>query len=300
MCCSCRRNVWPKDPVEADIRAARSLGIPSLGYINSWDNLTSKGTVHVLPDALVVWNEAFAREAVEIHDVPRSTIRITGAPHLDHLFELRPARSRAEIRAIMGCDGDTPYLVYLCSSRTLISNEAPIVTALADALAHRLSDMPPTVVVRPHPINASPWDDYAHAGVVVYPDGGDQADSPQGWQAYYDQLSAASCFVGLNTTAFLEAAVVDKPCLTIVSEDLHEAQGRTGHFRHLLEGAFLEVSGDVKDLADRVARVLDGTDEKADERRAFVARFLRPCGGDRPATDVLADTIESVARRRVR
>src|SRR5215470_12470636 len=50
--------VWPKDLVEADyIHAARCLGIPTLGYVNSWDNLTSKGTIHVLPDHLMVWNE---------------------------------------------------------------------------------------------------------------------------------------------------------------------------------------------------------------------------------------------------
>ena len=43
-------SIWPKNPVEADyIYAAKKLGIPTIGYLNSWDNLTSKGTVHVLP-----------------------------------------------------------------------------------------------------------------------------------------------------------------------------------------------------------------------------------------------------------
>jgi hypothetical protein len=50
--------IWPKDPVEADyLHAGRALGIPTIGYVNSWDNLTSKGTVHVLPDVYIVWNE---------------------------------------------------------------------------------------------------------------------------------------------------------------------------------------------------------------------------------------------------
>jgi hypothetical protein len=54
---------------------------------------------------------------------------------------------------------------------------------------------------------------------------------------------------GLNTTAFLEAVVANRPCLTIVSEKYWPAQGRTGHFRHLLKGEFLEVCRDMDDVA---------------------------------------------------
>ena len=289
-------SVWPKDPVEADyVRAARSLGIPTIGYLNSWDNLTSKGTVHVIPDAYVVWNEALADEAVEIHDIPREAIRVTGAPHLDRFFEMRPTVERGELCRQMGCADDAPYVVYLCSSRTLISSEAHIVTGLADALARQFPVASPTLLVRPHPVNPDPWQDYSHPGVVVYPKLGDQADSPESWQDYFNQLSGATCFVGLNTTAFLEAVIVDRPCLTIVADEFHAVQGWTGHFRHLLEADFLEISRDVTEVAARVARVLQGGDEKAEGRREFVKWFLRPCGAERPVTPGVADVVEALA-----
>lgn len=288
--------VWPKKPIETDyIYAARKLGVPTVGYLNSWDNLTSKGTVHVLPDVFIVWNEALAAEAEEIHLIPRRIIRITGAPHLDHFFELQPSLSRGEICQELGCPDDGPYIVYLCSSRTLINDETHIVSALADALAARLSEGVPTIVVRPHPVNSVVWEDYDHPGVVVYPKLGDQADTPESWQAYFNQLSGASAFVGLNTTAFLEAAVADRPCLTIVSDEFFDQQGRTGHFRHLLAADFLEVSEDVTGVATRVARVLDGVDEKREERRRFAASFLRPRGVETAARSVVADTIEEIA-----
>jgi hypothetical protein len=289
-------SVWPKNPVEADyIRAARAEGIPAIGYLNSWDNLTSKGTVHMLPDAFVVWNEALAREAEEIHLIPREIIRVTGAPHLDHFLEMRPSRPRAETCRMLGCPDDGPYVVYLCSSRTLIADETGIVSALADALARTLGDRAPTVVVRPHPVNADPWSGYAHAGTAVHPRAGDQADTPESWQEYFDQLAGASAFVGLNTTAFLEAAAADHPCLTIVADEFYDQQGRTGHFRHLLDAGFLEVAHDVDEVAARIGRVLDGADDHAAERRRFVESFLRPRGLEVPARSVLADTIEDVA-----
>jgi hypothetical protein len=288
-------SIWPKNPIETDyLRAARALRIPSIGYVNSWDNLTSKGTVHVPPDVFVVWNEPLAEEAVELHDVPVGAVRITGAPHLDRFFEMTPAASRESVAARMGCPDAAPYVVFLCSSRTLMTDETPLVTTLAEALSRRFAGKPPTLVVRPHPTNAEPWDRYTHPGVVVYPKHGDQADTAESWQAYFDQLKLAACVIGLNTTAFLEAVVADCPCLTIVSDEYYGAQGRTGHFRHLLKGDFLEVSRDADDAAGRVARILEGADDKRDGRRGFVRWFIRPCGMEQSASVVVADLIESM------
>jgi hypothetical protein len=288
--------IWPKDPVEADyLHAARTLAIPTLGYVNSWDNLTSKGTVHVVPDLFVVWNEPIALEAAQIHDIPAERIRITGAPHLDAFFTMRPQMSGSDLRASMSAP-DGPYVVFLCSSRTIWENEVPLVTSVAEALAREFHGRPPTLVVRPHPTNPAPFAAFTHPGVVVHPQGGDQADSPDSWQAYFDQLAGAACVFGLNTTAFLEAVVANRPCLTIISDEFWPAQGRTGHFRHLVKGDFLEVCRDTADLAARVHRIIDGADANAVGRREFTRWFLRPCGLEMPAGEVVADVIESAAR----
>lgn len=291
--------IWPKTPVEADyFRAARALGIPTIGYVNSWDNLTSKGTVHVVPDVYVVWNEPLAEEAAALHDIPADVIRITGAPHVDRFFTMQPTLTAAGIRSEMGCPADRSYVVFLCSSRTLIASEVELARRMADALAATLGENAPTLVVRPHPTNTEPWLDFEHPGIVLHPRLGDQADSPESWQAYFNQLTHASCVFGLNTTAFLEAVVVGKPCLTIVADEFWATQGRTGHFRHLLKGAFMEVSRDVAEVATRVSRILGGADELAEGRREFARWFLRPCGLELPVSPIVADVIERSALAR--
>src|SRR5688572_32024773 len=46
--------IWPTDPIEADyLHAAATLGIPTIGCANSWDDLTRNGTVHVVPDVFL-------------------------------------------------------------------------------------------------------------------------------------------------------------------------------------------------------------------------------------------------------
>ncbi len=288
--------IWPKSPIEADyLHAAHQLGIPTIGYVNSWDNMTSKGTVHVVPDVYVVWNEPLAQECVDLHDLPAGAVRITGAPHVDRFFTMQPTVGAAAMRRDMGCADDRPYVVFLCSSRTLMASEVDLVTRMAEAFARRFPGGAPMIVVRPHPTNPEPWADYVHPGVTLYPRQGDQADSPESWQDYFNQLAHALAVFGLNTTAFLEAVVVDRPCLTIVAEEFFGAQGRTGHFRHLLKGDFMDVSRDVDEVAARVADLLDGVDAKAHGRREFTRWFLRPCGLDLPASVVVADVIERTA-----
>jgi hypothetical protein len=264
--------IWAKDPVEADyLHAGRTLGIPTIGFPNSWDDLTSRGTVHVLPDVYLAWNEAMAQEAAEIHDIPASTIRITGAPHLDALFSLRPQMTRAEVCARLGRP-EAPYIVFLGSPPAIWDDDSFIVKAVADALA------------RESGVGAS--------GVVVLPH---QSGSPAS-QEYFDQLTHATCVFGLNTPAFLDAVVVNCPCLTIVNDTYWPAQGRTGHFRHLLKGKFLDVCRDMDDVAACVRRIMSGTDDRAADRRAFTHWFIRPCGLDMAASEVMASVIETAAR----
>jgi len=283
------------EPVQADyLRAARALGVPAIACAHGWDDLTAHGTLHLFPDLYLAWNEPLAREAVDIHEVPAEAIRITGAPHLDPLFSLRPLRTRAEVCAGMGRQ-DAPYIVFLGSPRTIWDDESFLVRALADALARELGDRAPFVAVRPHPANREPLADCAHPGVVVLPG---EATGPEGLQEHYDLLVRSACVFGLNTPAFLDAVVADRPCLTIVGDMYWPAQGRTGHFRYLLAGGFLETSRRMGDVASRVRRILDGTDERAAARGEFARSFLRPCGLDSAAGEIVADLIESTARPR--
>lgn len=265
--------IWSTDPVEADyVHAARTLGIPTIGSASSWDDLTGQGTVHALPDMYLAWNESMAQEAVEIHDIPASTIRITGVPHLDAFFSLHPRANRADVCARMGRP-DAPYVVFLGSPRAIWDDDGFVVKSLADSLARELGDRAPSVVVLPH-----------------------TSDSPASPQEYVDQLAHATCVFGLNTPAFLDAAVIDRPCVTIVNDTYWPAQGRTGHFRHLLRGKFLEVCRSMGDVAVHVRRIMDGADDRAGDRRAFTRWFVRPCGLDVTVADVVASAIETSAR----
>ena len=71
------------------VRASQAAGIPTVAAIASWDNLTNKGHMRVVPDLVTVWNEQQREEATTLHGVPGSGVAVTGAQLFDRWFERR-------------------------------------------------------------------------------------------------------------------------------------------------------------------------------------------------------------------
>ncbi|MBI2327818.1 hypothetical protein HYU92_05875 [Candidatus Curtissbacteria bacterium] len=58
------------------LKAARALSIPTALPVFSWDNLTTKGLIHIKPKVLLAWNEKQVQEAWKHHGIAKRDIRI--------------------------------------------------------------------------------------------------------------------------------------------------------------------------------------------------------------------------------
>jgi hypothetical protein len=281
-------------------KAAQASGIPSALLVYSWDNLSSKGLLHVAPDRLLVWNDIQVGEAVRLHGIHREAVVPTGAPRFDGFFARRPSLPRAELLRELGLDPSRPTILYLGSSSFVAPREREFVERWLAALRAApapLSDS--NVLVRPHPGTAAQdaWDEIATAGVAVV-----TAERRNREQDLLDQLTACDAAVALNTSAEIEAAIVDRPVLTVrAGAELAPGQEGALHFRYLLRGSggFVEEAGD---LAAHVAQLRQALtdDPGAEARRSFVASFVRPRGVDRPVGPIVAEELERLATRRRR
>jgi hypothetical protein len=280
------------------IQAAQALQIPTIAIVLSWDNLTTKGTFHIIPDAVFVWNEALAKEATSIHDVPQSKIFITGAPVFDFWFEMEPMLSYHSFCNQVGISAVQPYVLYLCSSKYISGDETSFVRAFAAALQGNPNTAHIGVMVRPHPLNASIWDGFEDQNIAIWPKDPSWVDTAAAKQDYYNSIYYSTAVVGVNTSAFLEAAILDKPCVTILNAQYRFKQSERGHFRHLLNGDFLEVTHSFPESASVIAAILSGKDSKKEQRFRFVCDFIRPHGLDQSASEIMAKAIESAALRK--
>jgi hypothetical protein len=287
------------------VKAARAVGVPAIVGTASWDHLTSKGLVRTVPDALLVWNDAQVREAVDLHRIPRSRVIVTGAQSLDHWFEPVPPGSTAAFRAGLGIVPGRRVILFAGSSRNMApgTSEVSFVRRWAAALrvASSLELRDAFLMVRPHPTNADAWRTEAPIpGVVVHPreySGIPLADAEV--EVFRQSLLASDAVVGINTTAMIEAAVLRRPVLTVRDVEFTHSQSQTLHFGHLpIEaGGCAVVAGHLDDHVRQLEDVLREPTASLEAARRFVQRFVRPCGDDQPATRHVCAAIEALAGR---
>jgi len=65
------------------ILEAKKRKIKTIGMVRSWDNLTAKGVLRVIPDNLIVYNQIIKEEAVKYSDVDSDSIYVSGIPNYD-------------------------------------------------------------------------------------------------------------------------------------------------------------------------------------------------------------------------
>lgn len=77
--------VFPLDRIF--LRAAKRKGYFVIGLTRSWDNLTSKGVIQVLPDKLILHTTRMKLQAMELVGVPEKNIFVSGPPDYDKYFK---------------------------------------------------------------------------------------------------------------------------------------------------------------------------------------------------------------------
>ena len=279
------------------VKSARALGIPVGVCVWSWDHLTSKSLIRVMPDRVFVWNETQRREATTLHGVPADRIAVTGAQCFDQWFDRSPSRERSIFCRDAGLPDARPFVLYVCSSPFRDSPpEADFVArwlrTLRASTDPRLRDV--AVLVRPHPQRAAEWngvDLSAFGPVSVW--GANPVDA-QARADYFDSLHFARTVVGLNTSALIEAAIVDRPVHAILLPEFSAMQEGTHHFRYLVDGphAFLRIARDLSSHVAQVAEAMENGDEPRNRR--FVEHFVRPYGRAVPSTPLFADAVEAL------
>lgn len=282
------------------IKSAKALNIPTVVSVLSWDNLTTKGIFHVIPDLVLVWNRKQIEEASAFPGLTADRMIVTGAPPFDQWFDIiRPSVDRATFCQQVALDPDKPYVVYLGSGPTIGAPETWLVEELAGrlraSLDGQLREM--NVLVRPHPANVKIYERISAENVRVWPKKPGLPQTRVDMECFYNTLYYAICTVGLNTSAMIDSIVADKPCVALVTAEYDSTQARMVHFQTLLHTDALESANSPAECVDMIAALMQGKDGKGAIRRQFVEEFIRPAGRHKPAGRLAAKAIEMASSR---
>lgn len=281
------------------IKAGKALHIPTAISVLSWDNLTTKGIFHVIPDVLLTWNQVQADEAIQIHRVPPEQIVITGSPFFDKWIDGdRLQIDRESFFKKVQLNPDQPYLLYLGSSKNIAEDETWQVKELLDCIRAHPDPLVQRIqiLVRPHPSNVDICSAIPGEGIQVWPKGRTMMGTLDFWQDFYNSLKYSIGTVGINTTGMIDAVINDRPGATITSERYRLTQMQSMHFCQLIKADVLEKAASVPDCVELLKDMLAGVDRKKGERSQFIHDFVRPHGMSRPAGYFAARAIALAAQ----
>jgi hypothetical protein len=258
----------PLRPGDANlIAAARRHGVPSLGSVRSWDNIQKH--LRTRADALTVWNDLNAREAVSIDRYRPSQVTPVGAPQLDVYFANHaPTLCPEEL----GLDRRKRTLLLATSSFTYDSDQTYLVDMLLDAIRAGEIHQPLQIVLRLHPDDrVGRYLKYRRAPEVIL-DIPEKYLATLGWTMTGEDLRRmaalvrhADVMVNFATTVTLEAAIVDTPTVLVAFSPIDPEEMRRYvvglhfrmHYKGLIERDLVPVAWDRAQLVGWINRYLD-------------------------------------------
>ena len=280
-------------------KAAKMLGIPTVVPAYSWDVLTTKGLFHIIPDFFLAWNQVQHTEAMDIHGLPEQNILITGSPFFDKWLDadkLRETRSRFCRR--VGLNPDKPYLLYLGSSKNIAPDETWLIRELLDKISTnpdpRIREL--RLLVRPHPANTEHYARLFDSGAVIWPKDGALPQGQDTQRDFYNSVAHCALTAGINTSGMIDAIIIGKPCMTIMTPRYRRTQEQAIHFKYLLDAEVLEVTKSTDEAIMMIGRFLNGQDRLVSQRQQFIRDFARPLAVGTPAGEIAAVAIELAAR----
>jgi hypothetical protein len=134
---------------ELEVKIAHRLGIPTAGFIFSWDNLTSRSRIFVPYDYYFVWHEGMRQQLLSIY--PRTQpdcVFITGTPQFDFLFKPEFWLTREELCRQIGADPQRPFVLYTTGITKHFPEEHRTVALVAELLQKMDISPRPQLVVR--------------------------------------------------------------------------------------------------------------------------------------------------------
>lgn len=274
------------------VLAARRLGIPTVTFIFSWDNLTSKARIVAPFDGFFVWSEHMADELRRFYpDVDGDRLRIVGSPQFDPYGDPELLVPRADFAAGLGIEASAPVICYSGGDAGTCPEDPEHVRILLELIRAGAIRPDARVVLRPSPADDGRRYDGVRADFpeLVYAPPAWTRPAGEGWAAAVPEpedlvfLANLTCHSDVNvnvaSTMTLDFALRDRPVVNIGFDvadppphgvPIGEMSRRFEHYQPVLELGAARLASGPDELARLVERALDDPGADRDARAALV------------------------------
>jgi hypothetical protein len=289
------------------VAAAKTLGIPTLALIHSWDNVSTKNRMVFKYDGYMVWSEQMKSELAHFYPESREKpVYIVGAAQFDVFFQERFRQTREEFCALQKLDPRKPFIVYALGSPNLIREHYGAIYMAEQVTKGELGDV--QLLVRPHPqfCNGTEAETLRNFGanVVVQQTGESGTAIPDRFQEehqireWVNTFRHADVVVNLSSTVAIDAAIFDRPVVNLDFDPEPEKPNQKlvkdinhlwTHFKPIAESGGVWLVNDPREMVEAVKAYLKNPSLHRAERRwiaEYVCGFLDGQCGERMAAAI--------------
>jgi hypothetical protein len=292
----------------AVVSVAKNLGIKTLAFITSWDNLSTKGRIVFKHDGYLLWSEQMREELHYLYPHTRNVpTYIVGAPQFDVFFQEEFQQTREAFCASQGLCPELPIIVYALGSPNFLREHHGALFLAERVTRGELGDV--QLVIRPHPIhdNGNETRLFSKFGsrVTVQRTGEAKRAVTARFQdrqqitEWVNTFRHADVVVNLSSTVAIDAAIFDRP---VVNLDFDPEPGQPNqalikdinhcwiHFKPIAESGGLWLVNNFVEMVEAVKAYLAQPELHREQRRwiaEYVCGYLDGRCGERLAQSVL-------------
>lgn len=302
------------DELDVDVmRAALRMRVKVIGMVRSWDNLSSHGLVHIVPDLLIVWNPYLKQKAIFLHHIPEEKIVITGIPHYDWYKKPEIIISRQEFLEQFGIDTKKKIVLFAGIGEYLAVHEAEVAEILANAIASKKIVKDAVVLFRPHPNFAVSQEERLHnlanlifdRGVADY-----TSKEKSSWEMDKKKISHlvnslyhADLVVTTASTMTMDAVSFNKPVVCVAFDGFSQEPYWHSvaryyrdftHYRDITRTKGFKLAYSAEDLIKAVNSYLERPEQDSEGRKKIMEEFIWKLDGQsaKRVADVLIKALD--------
>lgn len=276
----------------APMLAARDLGIKTICFIHSWDNIP-KGAQLVKADEYFVWSAYMKDEMIEHYPfIQPNNIKVTGTPQFTYYFEDEYRMERSKFLEQFNLDTEKKYILFSGNDKTTSPNDPVYLSDLCQSVKelNKEGDMY-RVLFRPNPIDRnegfdSVLNEFSDVVTEIKPDwfGTDVflwnkgGPSKKDVSLLINTIIHSDLIVNMGSTMALDAAILGKPSCYInydVESTFDWSVDRTYKFIHFKMIKDIDPVFWIDDREHRLEvlkQALSHTDAKKRGREQWIAR----------------------------
>ena len=280
---------------------AKRRGIRSVGMACNWDHL-NKYFIPLRPNILLVQNEPMRVEAETLQSYDKKNVFVAGFPQFDeHLKYVKNPMPRSVFLKKFNIPESNKIILFI-SGAAYSLDEPDIVQTICEWIDGNKLALPAKVLLRPYVIGRDKKQEaekfknvLSHPAVSV--NWLAKSSGPDGQDDYLGMLYHADIIIPIFSTMAIEAALFNKPTITIGFDGkkirpFHQSIVRLehlSHFKNVLDTGSVKIARNFEDLLSTLNKYLLNPNLDSEKRKILAEKMCYKLDGK--SSERLADFI---------